>query len=208
VPVIRALARSIDVPVSVDTRKASVAAAALEAGAQIVNDISALGDPAMAGRVAASGAALVLMHMQGSPETMQDDPRYGDPVAEIADWLAGRLAAARDAGIAGDRLVADPGLGFGKRLEDNLAILRRLEELHALGVPLLVGASRKSFLGALTGRPVEERRDASVIAAVAAAEAGAAVLRVHDVRATVDALRLVSDLRAAHSRARGEAQGP
>lgn len=185
VPVIRALARSIDVPVSVDTRKASVAAAALEAGAQIVNDISALGDPAMAGRVAASGAALVLMHMQGSPETMQDDPRYGDPVAEIADWLAGRLAAARDAGIAGDRLVADPGLGFGKRLEDNLAILRRLEELHALGVPLLVGASRKSFLGRLTDEPDPTRRlAASLAAAGRAAEAGARILRVHDVEAT------------------------
>ena len=184
-PVIRELARQSELPISVDTRKAAVAAAALEAGAAIVNDVSALGDPEMAPLVAGSGAAAVLMHMRGGPETMQDDPVYGDPVDEIYRWLEARLAAAEEAGIARDRLVADPGIGFGKRVVDNTALMRRLGEFHSLGVPLLLGASRKSFLGELMGEPDPGRRlEGSLAAAAAAAAAGAQILRVHDVAAT------------------------
>ncbi|MBM4116652.1 dihydropteroate synthase [bacterium] len=184
-PVIRALARQTAAPLSVDTRKASVAAEALAAGAQIINDVSALGDPAMAAPVAASGAGLVLMHMQGEPATMQASPQYADAVDEIYRWLEAKLAAARAAGIAGERLLADPGIGFGKRLEDNLAILRRLEEFHGLGVSLVLGASRKSFLGALLEEPDPGRRlEGSLAAAARAAAAGVQILRVHDVAAT------------------------
>lgn len=184
-PVIRALARETAVPLAIDTRKAAVAEAALAAGAQIVNDVSALGDPAMAPLVAASGAAIVLMHMRGEPATMQANPQYTDAVDEIYRWLEARLAAARAAGIAADRLVADPGIGFGKRLEDNTALLRRLEEFHSLGVPLLLGASRKSFLGALMDEADPGRRlEGSLAAAARAAQAGAQILRVHDVAAT------------------------
>ncbi len=184
-PVIRELVRQAGVPVSVDTRKAEVAAEALAAGAAIVNDVSALGDPAMAPLLAGGDAALVLMHMRGEPETMQDDPRYADPVDEIYRWLEARLAAAEEAGIARERLVVDPGIGFGKRPEDNSALIRRLAEFHSLGAPLLLGASRKSFLGLLTGEEDPERRlEGSLAAAARAADAGAQILRVHDVAAT------------------------
>ncbi len=184
-PVLRGLARQAGVPLAVDTRKAAVAGEALAAGASIVNDVSALADPAMAPLVAQSGAALVLMHMQGEPNSMQADPRYEDAVDEIYRWLETRLAAARQAGIGEDRLVVDPGIGFGKRLEDNTALLRRLEEFHSLGVPLLVGASRKSFLGRLMDEPDPARRlEGSLAAAARAAQAGAQLLRVHDVAAT------------------------
>ncbi len=184
-PVLRGLARQTAVPLAVDTRKAAVAGYALAAGASIVNDVSALGDPAMAPLVAQGGAALVLMHMQGEPATMQANPQYADAVDEIYRWLEARLAVARAAGIGESRLVADPGIGFGKRLEDNTALLRRLEEFHSLGVPLLVGASRKSFLGRLMDEPdPQQRLEGSLAAAARAAQAGAQILRVHDVAAT------------------------
>jgi dihydropteroate synthase len=185
VPVIRALARQTDRPLSVDTSKAAVAARALEAGAVIVNDVSALADPAMAPLLAGCEAGAVLMHRLGEPRTMQIAPRYDNAPGEIRAWLAARLDAAEAAGIARDRLAADPGIGFGKRLEDNLALLGALESFHALGVPLLLGASRKSFLGALLGEPDPGRRlEGSLAAAARAAEAGVQILRVHEVAAT------------------------
>ncbi|MCP4549894.1 MAG: dihydropteroate synthase [bacterium] len=185
VPVIRELAGRCGTPISIDTRKAAVAAAALEAGAGIVNDVSALGDPEMAPLVAESGAALVLMHMQGEPATMQDDPGYRDTVDEIYRWLEGRIALAVEAGIGHDRLVVDPGIGFGKRLRDNTALIRRLGEFRSLGVPVLLGASRKSFLGLLMDEPDPAHRLEGSLAAVAqGGRAGAQIVRVHDVAAT------------------------
>jgi len=184
-PVIRELARRAGVPVSVDTRRAAVAREALDAGAVMVNDVTALGDPDMAPLVAAAGAACALMHMRGDPETMQDDPRYDDPVDEIHRWLGERAAAAMAAGIAPERLLVDPGIGFGKRVEDNTALIRRLGEFHSLGLPLLLGASRKSFLGALMDEPDPQRRlEGSLAAAARAVEQDVHVLRVHDVAAT------------------------
>lgn len=184
-PVLRELARQSSVPISIDTRKARVAAEALAAGASIVNDVSALGDPGMATQVAGGDAALVLMHMRGSPETMQRDPDYGDPVDEIYRWLERRLLVAEEAGIGRERLVVDPGIGFGKRVEDNTALIRRLGEFHSLGVPLLLGASRKSFLGTLMGEPDPGRRLAGSLAAAArGAQQGVQILRVHDVAET------------------------
>jgi dihydropteroate synthase len=151
----------------------------------MVNDVTALGDPGMAPLVAESGAACALMHMRGDPETMQDDPRYEDPVDEIYRWLEGRAAAAMAAGIGPERLLVDPGIGFGKRVEDNTALIRRLGEFHSLGLPLLIGASRKSFLGRLMDEPDPQRRlEGSLAAAARAVEQDVHVLRVHDVAAT------------------------
>ncbi len=184
-PVIRELARQSEAPISIDTRKATVAAEALAAGAAIVNDVSALADPAMAPLVAESDAALVLMHMRGEPATMQQEPTYIDAVDEIYRWLEVRVAVAETAGISRERLVLDPGIGFGKRLADNTALLRRLSEFRGLGLPLLLGASRKSFLGELMAEPDTDRRlEGSLAAAARAAEAGAQILRVHDLAAT------------------------
>jgi dihydropteroate synthase len=181
IPVVRGLAAAGAV-VSVDTAKAEVAAAALRAGAAVVNDVTALGDPAMAGVVAAAGAGLVLLHMQGTPRTMQEDPRYEDVVAEVARFLAGRAAAAQAAGIDPARLCLDPGIGFGKGLEHNLALLRGIPELAALGYPVLVGASRKRFLAGILGPIPPGERDAATSAAhVLAIAGGAAVIRVHNV---------------------------
>ncbi|MGD8376901.1 MAG: dihydropteroate synthase, partial [Acidobacteriota bacterium] len=196
VPVVRALARRTDVPVSVDTRHAAVAAAALEAGARIVNDVTALGgDPDMGPLVARAGAGLVLMHMQGTPETMQEDPRYGDVVADVLDFLADAVRRAVEAGVDEYRIAVDPGIGFGKRLEHNLTLLRHLASFRALGRPVVVGASRKSFLGKVTDRPVEDRLAGSLGVAAAATMAGAAVIRAHDLPETVDALRAVDAVR-------------
>lgn len=196
VPVVRALARRTDVPVSVDTRHATVAAAALEAGARIVNDVTALGgDPGMGPLVARAGAGVVLMHMQGTPETMQEDPRYEDVVADVLDFLAGAVRRAVEAGVDESRIAVDPGIGFGKRLEHNLALLRHLGSFRALGRPVVLGASRKGFLGKITGRPVEDRLAGSLGVAAAAAMAGAAMIRAHDVPETVDALRAVDAVR-------------
>ena len=181
IPVVRDLAAA-GVLVSIDTRKAEVAAAALGAGAVAVNDISALGDPAMTGVAAGAGAGLVLLHMQGNPATMQDDPRYEDVVAEVARYLAGRAAAAEDAGVDPACLCLDPGIGFGKTLEHNLALLRGIPELATLGYPVLVGASRKRFLAGILGPvPPAERDAASAAAHVLAIAGGAAIIRVHSV---------------------------
>jgi dihydropteroate synthase len=181
---------------SIDTCKAEVARRALDEGASIINDISALRfDPAMAEVARRTGAAVVLMHMAGTPRTMQRDPRYTDPVAEIAGFLEKAAADAQAAGIERDRIVIDPGIGFGKTIEHNLELLRHLPELGSLGFPVLIGASRKSFLGRILDLPVDERLEASVAAHVAASLAGAHVVRVHDVKATVRALRVADAIR-------------
>jgi len=189
VPVVERLAREVGLPVSVDTRRAAVAAAALDAGAEIVNDVSALShDPGMAGLVAARGAGVVLMHMRGTPETMDEEALYDDVAIEVAAELAARRDAALAAGVGRDRVVLDPGLGFAKNAEQNYVIVNRLETLVALGQPVLIGPSRKRFLGAATGRPVGERDAATAAACVAARLRGAALFRVHDVAAAREAL--------------------
>jgi dihydropteroate synthase len=188
-PVIEALAERNGVPISIDTSKAVVARAAIERGASFVNDVTALrGDPEMAAAVAEAGAEVCLMHMRGEPRTMQDDPRYDDVVAEVRSFLEERLAAAVRAGIAEQKVWLDPGIGFGKTLEHNLELLRRLDEIVAIGRPVVVGASRKRFLGALTGRGERDRVAATVAANVLAFERGATMFRVHDVAPTRDAL--------------------
>jgi dihydropteroate synthase len=189
VPVIAALAAD-GALVSVDTMKPGVMRAALDAGAAMVNDVRALRAEGALDAVARSDAAVCLMHMQGEPATMQVAPSYGDVVAEVRVFLAARVAAAEGAGIARERIVVDPGFGFGKTLAHNLALLRGLPAIASLGVPVLAGLSRKSMLGAITGRDVGDRLAASVAAALAAITRGAAIVRVHDVRATVDALRV------------------
>lgn len=190
-PVIEALAaRGLGAPISIDTRKAAVARDALAAGATIVNDVTGLGDPAMAGAVAEAGAAVVIGHIQGLPETMQADPRYGDVVGEVHAFLAAARERAVAAGVASDAVLVDPGIGFGKRLPDNLALIRSAGSFADLG-PVVVGVSRKSFLGTLLDeRPVDDRLAGGLGAAVAAVVAGARLVRTHDVRPTVDALRV------------------
>lgn len=192
-PVIEAL-RGCGVPLSVDTAKPEVMREALAAGADMINDIDALRSPGALKAVAASDAAICLMHMQGEPRTMQADPRYGDVMDEVMAFLAARVAACEAAGIARERIVIDPGFGFGKTLAHNLALLRQLGRFAELDLPLLAGMSRKSMLGLITGRPVTERLHASVAAALLAAERGAAILRVHDVAATRDALAVLAAL--------------
>ena len=187
--------RDAPVPLSVDTRRPDVMRAALDAGASMINDIEGFGSPEARAAVAASDCALCVMHMQGEPRTMQDDPRYGDVVADVVDFLRSRRDGLLADGIAPDRVLLDPGFGFGKTFEHNLALLRDLGTLAAIGPPLLVGLSRKGFIGALTGRPVAERLAGSVAAALMAIERGARIVRVHDVGATVDALRVLQALR-------------
>ncbi len=196
VPVIRAIRREFPrARISVDTRRAAVAAAALEAGADLVNDVSALGDPGMAGVVARAGCPVILMHMRGTPDRMQDDTSYEDLLGEIAGHLAERRDRALAAGIAGDRILLDPGIGFGKSFAGNEEILRLLQGLTVLGAPLVLGVSRKRFLGARTGVSVPaERVPASLAAGVAAAFRGAAILRVHDVAATRQAIAIADVL--------------
>jgi dihydropteroate synthase len=189
VPVLERLAGAV--PLSIDTSKAQVARRALELGAELVNDVTALrGDPEMAETVAAADAYLCLMHMQGEPRTMQADPHYDDVVSEVAAFLEERLRTAVAAGVAENRICLDPGIGFGKTVEQNFELIRRLDELTALGCPVLVGFSRKSSLGKLLGDPnaTTGSTAASVGAAVAAYERGATILRVHDVREHVEAL--------------------
>ncbi|GAB4125208.1 MAG: dihydropteroate synthase [Sideroxydans sp.] len=188
-PVIEGL-RGCPVPVSIDTWKPAVMRAALKAGASMVNDVNALQADGALEVVATSQAGVCLMHKQGTPQTMQQQPVYGDVVAEVADFLQQRVRVCQAAGMARERLLVDPGFGFGKTLEHNLALLRHLELLIAQGIPVLVGLSRKSMLGALTGRAVSERAAASVAAALIAIQKGAAIVRVHDVRETVDALKV------------------
>ncbi len=193
-PVIEGLsAAQVRAQISIDTSKASVAATALQAGATMVNDVTALrGDPEMAGVVAAAGADCCLMHMLGSPRTMQEDPRYEDVVAEVKAFLEERLTFATAAGIAEERILLDPGIGFGKTLEHNLQLLARLDELVELGRPVVVGTSNKSFLGRLTGRPLGHRLPATIASCVLAYERGARVFRVHEVAPVADALKVAA----------------
>ena len=187
-PVIEALAMS-GIPVSIDTRKPELMREAIAAGASLVNDISAAESPGALEAIAASNVGVCLMHKQGEPQTMQQSPRYDDVVREVFDYLAQRIDAALGAGIARECIVVDPGFGFGKTFEHNLALLRDLPRFEALGVPLLAGLSRKAMLGRITGRTApRDRVHASVAAALFAAERGARILRVHDVTATRDAL--------------------
>jgi len=198
-PLIEALAKRLDVPISIDTRHAEVARAALDAGARIVNDVSGLRhDPALAGVAARAGAALILGHLRGEPATMQERPHFDDVLREVGDELAGSVATATAAGVARDHLAVDPGLGFGKRLTDNLELLAELGALRErLGLPLLVGPSRKSFLGSLTGDPVGERDRATLAACAVAAFVGADAVRVHDVEGAVRAVAVGRALRDA-----------
>ena len=183
---------------SIDTSLASVAEAALDAGFALVNDVTAGRlDPGLLPLVAERGADLCLVHMRGDPRTMQDDPAYGDVVGEVRDFLAARLQAALDAGVAEERIVLDPGIGFGKTLDHNLALLAGVPALAELGRPVLIGVSRKGMFGRLLGREVGERMPASVAAGLAAVARWAAVLRVHDVRETSDALRVWAAVGAA-----------
>jgi dihydropteroate synthase len=198
VPVIGALRRKTQELLSVDTTKAAVARAALDAGADIVNDTSAFRfDPAMPGVVARSGAGVVLMHMQGTPLTMQQSPRYDDLIGEICDFLAERIRVAEAAGVPGERIIVDPGIGFGKSFDHNLEILRRQELFHGLGRPLLLGFSRKAFLGKILGLPPDERLEGTIAAAVLSVERGAHILRVHDVGPVARAVRSAEAILAA-----------
>ena len=198
IPVIEALAHT-GVPISVDTVKPEVMREAVAAGAGIINDIGALQAPGALEAAAASRAAVCLMHMRGEPRTMQQDPRYGDVVEEVRDFLAQRVAAAQAAGIGLERIIVDPGFGFGKLLEHNLVLLRHLDRFGGLGAAVLVGISRKSMLGQITGRAVDERMPASIAAALIAAQNGAGILRVHDVAATKDALAVLQAVETARS---------
>jgi dihydropteroate synthase len=199
VPAVEALG-GLGAQISVDTMKPAVAAAAIDAGATYVNDVTAFRhDPAMAGLVADRGCDCCLMHMLGEPRTMQDDPRYDDVVDDVKAFLAERAAFAVREGIAESRIQVDPGIGFGKTIAHNLELLRRLDEIVALGFPVVIGTSRKSFLGRLTGREdPHERVAATVATSVMALERGAAVFRVHDVAATADALAVTAATLAAH----------
>jgi dihydropteroate synthase len=192
-PVIRAL-RDCPVPIAVDTAKPDVMRAAIDAGASMINDIKALQAPGAVDIVAASDAAVCLMHMQGEPRSMQLNPAYGDVVGEVGSFLGRRAAAAMAAGIGRERIVIDPGFGFGKSVDDNFGLLARLDDICRLGFPVLAGLSRKSMLGAATGKPVGDRTSASVAAAVLALERGATIIRVHDVAETVDALGVFNAL--------------
>jgi len=190
IPVIEALREVLKVPISVDTSKPEVMREAVAAGAGMINDVNALRAEGAIEAAAELGVPVCLMHMQGTPRTMQRSPAYDDVVAEVKAFLEARMAACEAAGIPRERLLLDPGFGFGKTLEHNLALLRHLDALAALERPLLVGISRKSMLGAITGRETEERLAAGLAAAVLAVERGARLVRVHDVAATVDALKV------------------
>lgn len=190
VPAVEAIADAVDVPVSVDTRRAAVAREALDAGAAVVNDVSAgRDDEGMFDVVAEHGADVVLMHRQGTPDVMQEDPTYEDVRAEVAGFLLERAQAAVDAGVDRASITIDPGIGFGKTLEHNLELLRSTRALAGLGYPVLVGVSRKSMFEGLLGREVDERLPGSLAVAALAARDGAAVVRVHDVAETLDAVR-------------------
>ena len=199
IPVIERIHRRTDILLSVDTTKGAVATEAIAAGTSIVNDISALRfDAKMAGVVAKSNAFVVLMHMKGMPETMQNGPSYNNPVEEIRAFLAERIEAAISAGIPADKIIVDPGIGFGKRLPDNLAIIRGLSRFSVLGAPILVGLSRKSFLGDILDLPAEERLEGTIAANAIAILNGADIIRVHDVkegRRTANVVRALRDVK-------------
>ncbi|MBN1807890.1 MAG: dihydropteroate synthase [Planctomycetes bacterium] len=206
IPVIRAIREKWLVPVSVDTYKAEVAKQALEAGADIINDISGLRfDKAMLKVAKASEAPLVVMHIQGTPKDMQKDPHYDDVVAEVRRYFQERYDTLTGAGIDASRIVFDPGIGFGKRLEHNLALISRLDELVVEGRPIMVGASRKSFIGSVLDKDVEDRMPGSVAVAAIAVFMGASIVRVHDIAATLQAVRMGMVLRAARAK---QVEGP
>ena len=194
-PVIRAIADTVDVLLSIDTYKAEVARRALEAGAHLINDITALrGDVAMAAVVAEMGAGLILMHMKGTPGTMQQAPQYDDVVREVCTSLQESVQIAETQGIAADRIIIDPGIGFGKTTEHNLELLKRLEEFRRLNKPLLIGTSRKSFIGNILGLPVTERVEGTAATVCWAIMHGADIVRVHDVKANVRAAQMTDAL--------------
>jgi len=209
IPVIRKLREKTGVLISVDTAKSAVARAALDAGADMINDTSALrSDPEMAGVVARSGAAIILMHMKGAPRTMQDSPRYDDLLGEIRSFLAGRIRAAEAAGIASERVIVDPGIGFGKTAEHNLTLLNRLDAFQELGRPVCVGFSRKAFIGRVLGLPPEERLEGTIAAAVISVGHNAQILRVHDVGPVAKAVRMAEAILVApDAQQRAESQG-
>jgi dihydropteroate synthase len=193
VPVVTELARRVTVPISVDTTKSRVAQCVLDAGASIINDVSALRwDPEMASVIARSGGAVVLMHMQGTPQTMQDAPQYDDVVAEVVGFLGERMHAAVEAGISKTHIVLDPGIGFGKLLRHNLELLNRLSDFASLDRPVLIGVSRKSFIGRLVARPVEQREWGTAAAVALAVDRGARILRVHDVAMMADVVKVAA----------------
>ena len=195
VPVIRALAGAVDVPLSVDTYKACVARHALEAGAHLVNDITALhGDAEMAATVAEMEAGVILMHIQGTPRTMQLAPHYDDVVGEIRQWLQERVQLAEASGIASERIIADPGIGFGKTTAHNLEILKRLDAFRELGKPMLIGTSRKAFIGTVLDLPLDERGEGTVATVCWAIAHGADIVRVHDVKTVSRAARMTDAL--------------
>jgi dihydropteroate synthase len=196
IPVVEALVRRIPVPLSVDTSRPEVMRAAVAAGASMINDVRALRAPGALEAAADLRVPVCLMHMQGSPETMQQEPRYQDVVAEVFALLAQRKRACLDGGIRPEFLLVDPGFGFGKTLSQNVALLASLGRLRSLGLPIMVGLSRKSMLGQLTGRPVGDRLPGSLAAAVLAAQRGAAILRVHDVAVTRDVLSVLDAVAA------------
>jgi len=201
IPVIEQLARRVPVPISIDTWKSSVAAAALQAGAAIVNDISAMTfDPQMAATVAGTDAGLVLMHTRGTPAEMQQNTVYADIMAEIAAFLQGALERAVSAGIGSERIVVDPGIGFGKSTTGNLEIIRRLRELELLQRPLLIGTSRKAFIGKVLGREVTDRLFGTAASVAVAMMNGATIFRVHDVRAVRDTVDMVNAINSPKSR--------
>ena len=189
-PVLEGLAKKIDIPLSIDTQKASVAKMALNAGATIINDVSSGNDPSMFALAAQEKATLCLMHKKGTPETMQKNPFYENPLQEIYSFLQERSSQALKKGVERSKIWIDPGIGFGKRVEDNLELLHRLGEFQELGCPILIGASRKSFIGTLTGAAVENRLPGSLAAAALAVRHGAQILRVHDVAATKQFLQI------------------
>jgi dihydropteroate synthase len=199
-PALDAIRSLSDIPISIDTTKAEVARRALDAGADIINDITALrGDPDMPRVIAERAAGVVLMHMAGTPETMQQNPTYGDVVTEVYDMLARRLDDLESSGINRERVAIDPGIGFGKTFEHNLLLLQHLARFVNLGCVVLVGTSRKGFLGSITGRPVHQRETASVVSSLWACMQGANVVRVHDVGPMADALRVWNALRRPES---------
>ncbi|MGH7831982.1 MAG: dihydropteroate synthase [Candidatus Binatia bacterium] len=195
-PVVRGLRRALSIPLSIDTYKAEVARAALDAGADVVNDISALRfDPAMVSLIAREKVPVVLMHMQGTPQTMQERPNYEDVLREVKEFLFRRVAFALEAGVAPERIVVDPGIGFGKNLEHNLALLRGIPSLTSLGQPVLVGPSRKTFIGKILNLGPDDRLEGSLAAAVAAVLGGAHMIRMHDVKEAKRAIILADALR-------------
>ncbi|MDH3784829.1 MAG: dihydropteroate synthase [Acidobacteriota bacterium] len=194
-PIIESLTRDVDVRLSIDTRRADVARQALDAGAAIVNDVSSLADPGMLPLIVDRRVPVVLMHMRGKPETMQRSTHYDDVVGEVTDYLRERVAYAVAGGVSSDKIVVDPGIGFGKGLAGNLEVLRQLTSLRELGHPILIGASRKAFIGEILDTPVTERLVGSLAVAVWAATHGAHIVRAHDVAETVRALRVIDALR-------------